>query len=191
MVSHAPTLSELTAPLLAGRARLTTSLIRPGRKLRPRVGWGVALGGRSWPSQGGWWHPELWLLCEFPGAHWGPFPLRLVPASLYDPSRHHPDLPGLSLAARGFEDSVQKLSISSNALCAGKGWWTPSDLCCHSLPSFLGSPLPSDCSRLGARPRGFSGQVYRERSFLRMTSTDSFVCGGRCGVTTGRNQLHN
>lgn len=128
---------------------------------------------------------------SFLGPTGAPLPLRLVPASLYDPSRHHPDLPGLSLAARGFEDSVQKLSISSNALCAGKGWWTPSDLCCHSLPSFLGSPLPSDCSRLGARPRGFSGQVYRERSFLRMTSTDSFVCGGRCGVTTGQNQLHN
>ena len=165
MVSHAPTLSELTAPLLAGRARLTTSLIRPGRKLRPRVGWGVALGGRSWPSQGGWRHPELWLLCEFPGAHWGPFPLRLVPASLYDPSRHHPDLPGLSLAARGFEDSVQKLSISSNALCGGKGWWTPSDLCCHSLPSFLGSPCPLTAQGWGQGLGDFLGKFTGKEVF--------------------------
>lgn len=121
-----------------------------------------------------------------------PFPLRLVPGSLYDPSKHHPDLPGLSLAARCFEDSVQKLSISSKALCAGKGWWGPLLTCVATLfLPFLGSPLPSDCSRLGSRTRGFSGQVYRERSFLRMTSTDSFVCGGRCEVTTGQNQLHN
>ena len=164
MVSHAPTLSELTAPLLAGRARLTTSLIRPGRKLRPRVGWGVALGGRSWPSQGGWRHPELWLLCEFPGAHWGPPPSQTSPGFPVRPQQTSLSC-SLPPAAQGFEDSVQKLSISSNALCAGKGWWTPSDLCCHSLPSFLGSPCPLTAQGWGQGLGDFLGKFTGKEVF--------------------------
>lgn len=129
---------------------------------------------------------------SFPGRTGASLSLRLVPGSLYDPSKHHPLSCSLPPAAWCFEGSVQKLSISSKALSAGKGWWGPLLTCVATLfLPFLGSPLPSDCSRLGARTRGFSGQVYRERSFLRMTSTDSFVCGGRCGITTGQNQLHN